>query len=291
MSDEAVVPQQDSTEQPKVNVEEPVVAKPNDGGETDPQTDETEGDPEEVTPHKRKGGWQRKIERLEREQAYWREVALSRSPVPSQTAPAPKAEEEEVEPDPESFETTAEYLKAVRAYDRKQIEKAVEAKLEAREKEVSHKTQIQSKESVLQSKVDKYAESHPEFKEAISDPTLPISKAMYAEILETEKAAEVLDFLAENPNEAARIARMDERQTAREIARIEARIASQTAPAKEEAETVVAPPPPPVSKAPAPPTPIKKASATKAIDPTSPESDKLPADEWLRARNAQLKRK
>jgi hypothetical protein len=158
---------------------------------------------------------------------------------------------------------------------------------EQREAAKSKQAVTQTKQQVFEQKMAEYSKQRPGLQEAISDPTLPISKAMFDEVLESERPAELMEYLADNPAEAARIYRLDERGTAREIAKIEGRLASPKSEAKEEAEVEVEAPPKPTSKAPAPITPVKKTAPSAVVDLNDPN---VSYKDWVKAREAKLKR-
>jgi hypothetical protein len=101
-------------------------AKPADAEPTNPDTDLDEEQPRKM------GGFQKRIAKLsaklttsEAEKEYWREQALRTKPTETKVeAPA-----EVKEPQPEDFDTVADYLKAVRQYDREELKRELLASL------------------------------------------------------------------------------------------------------------------------------------------------------------------
>jgi hypothetical protein len=99
------------------------------------------------------------------------------------------------------------------------------------------------------------ADRIPDLIERFSDPNLPVSKIMGEFVADSDKGAEIAHFLADNPNEAARIKSLSDAQQGVALARLEARFS-------------VAPPVRKVSTAPAPPPSIagNPSSSGRSVD-------------------------
>lgn len=278
---EAVVAQGDEQQlQQQVNSEEQASAEAQKGGETAGEQESQQSTDDEQQ-HKRLGGWQRKIQKLERQNEALLQELLRRN---SQTTePAKQKEPEELqEPDPEKFETVAEYLKAVRAYDRAQVERVLAQKLEERDKQASQKTAEQKRQETFQTRSESFKKDHPDFDEVVSDPSLPVSRVMAEQILESDLGPQIAYHLATNPEEAARISRLPEGAQIREIGKLEARLELQKPAAGEEADEQA--PLPPKPKAPPPIAPVRKsAPVEKPFDPNdAKQAESMSADEWDR---------
>jgi hypothetical protein len=125
-----------------------------------------------------------------------------------------------------------------------------------------------------------FAKSKPDYEERVTDPSLPISKAMAKEIQTSEIGPQIAYHLAENRALAKEIAALPESAAARAIGRIEGALLAQQSVAKAPA------PRPAVSQAPPPPPRIE------AVEPeVSKDPDQMPVNEWLKWRNKQLSRK
>lgn len=227
-----------------------------------------------VIPKKRFDEVYGKWRNTEREAAFWREQALAaKAPAKEPTTVETK---EDREPEPADFDLgdgtydLAKYTKAHGSWvvqeAKKQSGKVLETQTKAQREESEYHSRVQT----FQQKAAEYAKTKPDFLEAIQDSSLPISKAMFDEILDAELPAEVFDYLIENREEAERIYRLNERQTAREIGRIEARLAGTKSKATEDGEEE---PPKPPSKAPIPPAPVRRGSiSVKPFNPADPTS-------------------
>jgi len=96
--------------------------------------------------------------------------------------------------------------------------------------------------------------------------------------MDMENGPEVLYYLGKNPALADEIARLSPLSAARELGRIEAKLLN-----KPEAEKV--------SKAPAPAPKIAAVESSMKVSPTSPDSDKISTEDWMKQRNKQLRKK
>jgi hypothetical protein len=294
MADEtAVVPNVDVTET-QVTPEEPVIAKPDEGGEVaDPQGTETEGETEHE--RKRKGGWQRQKERAERERdlaleekEYWRQQAL-RTPKPEEAQPKPEPVAAK-EPTPQDFDL------GDGSYDIVKFNKAhVDWLWEQKESQRVAKTQEESAKSEEQKlreswteKLAKAREKYDDMDEALTVPVLPNDPKknafMQREIMRSEFAGDLAHWLGTHPDEARELGNKSEYEIARAFGRIEAQFAHSESAQPAPKEAVVAP----VTRAPKPPTPVAKTSTVKTVDINDP---KLPYADFVREREAQLKRK
>lgn len=117
----------------------------------------------------------------------------------------------------------------------------------------------------------------------------PISNEVAEIIQDLESGPELAYFLGKNRDIALTINDLPPHIAAVELGRIDARLTSerqakQAALEKARAEKAV-------SKAPAPPGKIDGAGDPGRIDPDEPDSDKLPADEWARRREKQLRKR
>lgn len=103
-----------------------------------------------------------------------------------------------------------------------------------------------------------------------------------------DKSGDLERYLGNNPAEIKRVASLRPDLALMELGELR-RVARQESAKPEE---VKEPPAQPVTKAPKPASPITKtATVTTKVDPRSPESDKLPTDQWMRERNLQTKGK
>lgn len=273
--------------QPQAAEPENIAAPADEAGETEtPVTAAGENEqekPEDEQPKPHKGGFQRRIDKLTRERSeaeqkaeYWRQQALRTEP---KQETAPKVAEGK--PDPANFETQAEYLEALTDWKVGEREKAREAK----QKEESQRTQQQKA-------LDDYATREKSFSEGIEDYADVIqgaiadenpaftSPAIASVLMDYEHGPAAVYYLAQNPDEAARLAKMSPTAIAREIGRLETKFAPSADTATQEKAK-----PAPVTKAPKPPTPVKQPSRTAEKDPFT---DDMSPEEWRAYRAKQF---
>lgn len=216
----------------------------------EPETAVVEQEETEEQPEKRKGGYQRKIDRLERqlEQAI---AALSTNrpapaaePIPEPVAPGrPKAED---------FDSHEEWVDALTDYKIDQRESKMQAKREAETKAAEQSKQ----QNTFQSKFQQAKTAHPDFEELFEDNAdqTPSSPSMNQAVIESDHGHELMYFFLKNPDEAKRIALLPPSAAFREIGKLETRFEAK-------ATTTVKP-----SSAPKPPTPVKASPGTPPAD-------------------------
>jgi hypothetical protein len=122
------------------------------------------------------------------------------------------------EPDPNNFETYAEYNRALVRHEAKVIREE-EKRQEAEQRIQSELVEAGKKfEKNLESAKSKYDDFDDVF-----DPDLQVNGAMQAVMLDSDVGADIAYYLCKNPDEAAEIASMNPSQASRRMGLIEAR--------------------------------------------------------------------
>lgn len=247
-------------EQPPVEAEAPLApAEPVEVAPAEPAPAEGEEAPPEADPkpesHKRAGGWQRKIDRLERE----RQVLLEQL---ARTGQAPQP----VTP-PKAKTPNEEVIEYVDALVQKQL-----ADAEA-------KRQQQAAQAAFQARAAEFRTKHPDFDEVVeSVGHIPVPPYLNEAILTSEQNAGIIYALASNPAELARISALPPLVAIREVGRLEAKLASGTAtPAK--------PNPAPAPRKPAAPAPITPVTSRGPTTVKAP--DQMSYEEFCDWRDSQ----
>jgi hypothetical protein len=192
--------------------------------------------------------------RLAREQRKWeREQA--------QRIAEQQARQQPTDIAPEQFETYEDYADALA--ERKAQE--LLARREAEQQQRAYLEAYHDREEVARDKYD-------DFEQVAYNPNLPVTEAMARAIQASEIGPDVLYHLGSSPNEAARISRLDPILQAREIGKIEARLAAEPLVKK-------------TSNAPAPIAPVTaRSQGTPRYDTTDPRSTKsMSTSEWIEA--------
>lgn len=154
----------------------------------------------------------------EQERDYWRERAMATQASAPQPEPAP-APAAPTRPTREQFQNPDDYDAALvkwaadsAAHTVRQEEQTRETERRAAEaKDAQERTQREEVERLrqgYQDRVAKFKADHPDYDEVTTSDDLPISEVMAGAIVTAENGPELAYYLAENPQEAERIARM-----------------------------------------------------------------------------------
>lgn len=263
---------------PQDNAEELANAAAVKAGDVDPQA--TENDHDDET-HKRLGGWQRKIKKLETEREILIE-ALRKGGGNAQAQQSQQAQEAKapVKPKAADFTGADAWEKYEEAKD-KYFEELADFKAKDAVKQYRNESQQRSEqEKVVNGFAQQCAEAKAEFPdfEAVSfSQDTPMTDAMRDAIVTSDFGALIAYELGKNPDEAERIAKLNPIAAIREIGKIESRIADKKAAAEPDAAT---------TRAPRPPSPVRKTTSVN-----SEPDDKDDFKTWLKKREAQLARK
>ena len=203
--------------------------------------------------------------RLAREQRKWeREQAAKQAETQAKRAVPAEL------PPVDSFESPEDYAEAL-------AERKAEELLARRE-------QARQQAELLEAFHDREEDArtkYDDFEQVAYNPKLPITDAMAQTIQSSEVGPDIAYYLGSNPKEAERISRLSALMQAREIGRIESKLAD-------------SPPVKKSSNAPAPIAPVtaRSSSGSPAYDTTDPRSTKsMSTSEWIEAeRQRQIKK-
>ena len=200
--------------------------------------------------------------RLAREQRKWEREQAARAAEKQLKAPA------EIPPI-EQFNSPDEYADAL-------AERKAEELLARRE-------QARMQSEIIESYHDKEEDArnkYDDFEQVAYNPKLPITDAMAQTIQSSDVGPDMAYYLGSNPKEADRISRLSPLQQAKELGKIEAKLADNPVVKK-------------TSSAPAPIAPITaRSSGSSATDTTDPRAIKsMTTSEWIEAdRQRQIKK-
>jgi hypothetical protein len=187
----------------------------------------------------------------QREAAYWRGIAEAAQPKAAQA--------EAEEPKPEAFEDYGAYVKALAKFEARAL---VKAEFEQRSAQQAQEV----KATTWQQRAEAVKAELPDFEQVMAASTAPMSKAMAEVIQESDIGPKVAYHLAQNPEIASRLSRMEPLAAAREIGRIEASLSVKTEPTPKR-----------VTSAPTPPTPIGSSRSTSGEPGSMSQADYM---EW-----------
>jgi len=211
---------------------------------------------------------QKRIAKLERKHERERIAQQTREQIAQEQKPS--APSDDPEPKEADFETYGEYLKALAKHEARQM---LRAEREAAEQERSKKAQ-QSEAERYQARqtelIEKGEDKYEDFEDVIKSDTNTYSRAAFLAMLESDMGAELLYFLAKNPDEGKRISALPAYAQAKEIGKLEDKL--QAKPQKQ------------ISKAPEPIKPVTSGQTNSDV-----LSDDLPIEKWMELRNKQAR--
>jgi hypothetical protein len=193
--------------------------------------------------------------RLAREQRKWEREQAQRG-AEKQVVPTEL-------PSPDQFQSPTDYAEFIRAEADKLVQQREAAKQQSQVLESYQEREEQAR--------DKY----DDFEQVAYNPNLPITNVMAETIQHSDIGPELAYYLGSNPKDAERISRLTPFMQAKEIGKIEAKLADN----------------PPVKKttsAPAPINPVKaRSNGAPSHDTTDPRSTKtMSVSEWIEAERA-----
>jgi hypothetical protein len=200
--------------------------------------------------------------RLAREQRKWEREQANRQSEQQVMKAAPTASVDQYE-SPEAYAEALAYQKAEELIAKRESAKQQSAVLES----------YHDREEEARSKYD-------DFEQVAYNPKLPITNVMAETIQSSDIGPELAYYLGSNPKEADRISRMTPLVQAKEIGKIEAKLASD-------------PPVKRTTSAPAPISPVTaRSTGSPAYDTTDPRSSKTMTDsQWIEAERLRQRKK
>lgn len=208
--------------------------------------------------------------RLAREERKWQREADRRVAEIART-PAPQPTQAPTKPQAESFTSTEQYVEALAEWKANEIFQKRSTETEKQVREHHARQEAEALTRSLEEREASAREKYADYDDVTRNPSLPITEHMAQTIALSETGPELAYHLGKNPQEAARISRLSPFLQAKELGRIEAKLA----------ET-----PTPVTTSKAPP-PIKPVSGKAPIASEEP-SDKDDIDTWRKKRERQL---
>ena len=198
----------------------------------------------------------RELERLQSQQQAPRQQA--------QATGAPKLED---------FDNFDAYVEAKAAFI---ADQRLDAKLSEREKRDQERRSQEDSAKTAETwnkRLSDVRKEVPDYDDVIESADIVITQAMGQAIMDSEMGPKVALYLARNPDEAERLIDLHPSAVARAIGRIEAKIENESLASK-------------ASAAPKPATPVGSRSGA-----SNGPADNQSIEDWMKARNAQLKRK
>lgn len=189
---------------------------------------------------------------------------------PSEPLPAQEPVKQATEPTVEQFKTYEEYIAAMADYKAEQKFR----EWETRQKQAEAQRAKAEQQTAFQKRAEEFRLAHPDFDEVVFSSGTAISEPMAEAIAISERGPQVAYYLGNNPEEARRLFDLSLRNpiaAAREIGLLEGKLSL--------------PQPRTTTKAPPPIQPLSAGGGT-----LSPDPEQMTMDEWVKWRNASLRK-
>jgi hypothetical protein len=247
--------------------------------ETDEESNESEEEKEKPKLNAKASAAERRaLEEQQRREALEQRLAqLERGETPKKNPAESKQAVADGKPNPDQFDTHAEYVEALTDWKVEQKDKIREQKLQ-QEKLESEQAKVQKAYADKEKAFSKKVEDYQEVMESVDD--VPLPPALIAAVLESELGPEISYELAKDREHLERVVKMSPIAVAREIGKIEAKILARASEPKKE--------PKKLTNAPKPIGPVgtSRAAVAKTIDDPN-----LSFSDYVRLRRDQMKRR
>jgi hypothetical protein len=282
-------PQKEQKKSPESDPEETEAKEESESDESEDEEsdEETESKDDAKDKPKKKGGFQRRIDKLnaqkaeaQKEAEYWRRKALESAGGQDKASEKVEAKQSsqssEGEPNPDDFESHTAYVKALAVWTYKQEQKEEQAKSEKARL-------VQEQEKIVKTyldRVESFKKEHKDFEDVVADvDDIQVSPSLRSELLASENGPELVYELAKNRAEYERINSLPPLALARELGKLEAKLTARASEAKKQE-------PNKLTKAPKPIDPVSSGKATVSKKP-----EEMSFSEYERHRREQMKRR
>jgi hypothetical protein len=275
VEEKPVDPVEEPKEEPTEPVEDPVEPQEGEEPKEEPEEELEAKTDEEPKPPKKKGGFQKKIVKLEQEKEYWRQEALRAQANAKPAEPTKPIVDTSTRPKASDFATHDEYLESLVEWKADQKIAAINAKRQQDEA----KNQVQTKFQTHNARVEAFKVTHEDFDETMENVnTIPMSLAVQESILDSDHGPEMMYALASDPKEFKRICSLPPLQAAREMGKLETKFIKTTSTSSETKTT----------RAPKPVTPVRTRGAAAVKDLNDPN---ISYEDYKRLRTEQIKQR
>ena len=247
--------------------------------ETTADTDNEAGEETESDERKPKRGFAKRIEKFNQklsakdaEIEYWRQVALKAAPQDSGVVATPQSSQ--AKPKFSDFNDIEQYAEALTDW-----------KLQNSMSQVQQQTAMMQTAKTYETRLEQFKQSTRDFDDVMTEFVEDYGNINVPEVVqvayESEVGPQIAYYLAKNTQEFERIAKLPQHRRLLELGKIEDRIVSQqkSTPVRETKK---------ISEAPKPVQPVKGTGKVESGDLSDPN---LSYSEWLKRREATLKRR
>jgi len=265
------IPQPAPVAEPPPPAEPPVEEPPAESAEP-PKQPEKKDDDEKLSRSARRQIFRTLQQRAEAEaRAKVAEEEVARLRLMVNQAPASRQPAGDEVPTIDKFSNIEDYVTAKAQWvARQQIQEAL-AENERKAHVQRSQSEAEQLHSTWQERVEKAVAETPDFEEVIGASQVPLSPAMERTILESDVGPKLAYWLAQNPQEAMKIANLPPIRAIAALGRIEERLSTA---------------PPPVPKPSSAPPPVEPVGSRAKV---SKNPDDMTTEEWMAWRNKQLR--
>lgn len=219
---------------------------------------------------------EKRLAKAERKAAREREKLLQMAVNGRQPEKQPEAQPEvDGAPKREDFASYEDYLEARADWKAEQKAKAIIEQRERERVEAEARKQAETKAKTWQQRLKEAEKEIEDIHEILEDSEAPLTQPMLEAITDSDIGPKIAVHLAKHPEEAERIANLSPIAQVREITKLETKLSAEPQPPKKEP-----------SKAPDPITPV----GGKAGKVSDKPSDEDSIEDWLKKREAQLRK-
>lgn len=241
--------------------------------------DESETKKESKEKPKKQTGFQRRVNKLNKEIDYWRTEAIKNqkvaAPVNENTETKPQVQLAG-KPDKDKFATHDEYIEALAEWKADQKFKSIQEE----HRQNSAKDAALKKQNDHFARVETFKDDHDDFDDVWSKLKVPLTLAMSETIKESDLGPDLMYALAKDPKECARIAKLTPLAAARELGKLEVKVSKSQA---SDPDALVEVKPKTIVKE-SVVNPVRARGAAVKKDIYDPE---LPLEDFIKLRNAE----
>lgn len=192
-------------------------------------------------------------------------------PEQQQTQSQPKAQVQDGPPQIGDFDSYDDFIEAKVLYRVKQ-ERAVEEKVKQARMEEQRKKDL---DRTFYKRSQKFSEDYPDYEDVLNSSEMVLHENVLDAIKESEIGPAIAYYLARNPNEAEKLAKLTASGAIREIGKLEIKLNPDAEPKKNNQK-----------QATQAPEPIKPVS--NLVSPEKKDMEKIPMSEYMRTRNTAM---
>lgn len=229
-----------------------------DADDDDDDDDQSDDDDSGKARKRKRGGFQKKISRLEAEVAELTAKLQKQSPGDKDEGKSSEKSDDAPpkRPDPKDFKTYDEYTEALTDWKVDEKLRKAEEKRQTEAKKSDFKKAQETKVQRYEKGIEAAQEIYEDFDDVIEDYDGPLTIGMQQALLDSDMGPQVAYYIAQNPKVGEKMAKMTLVQINKEVAKIEARLEAKQGDKAADDDKKTSKSPPPID-------PVKGSSKSK----------------------------